>query len=105
MHKCKYFVLNFVINCANEWKNAFFLRFFACKFASIKKKYYLCAVLYIKGMIDIKKARENAGLTRYRLAKISGVSESTVMRIENGTSIPRLDVYEKLLTALNIDFD
>lgn len=56
-------------------------------------------------MIDIKKQRETLGFSRYRLSKLSGVSQPTIMRIENGTCCPRVDVYEKLLTALNIDFD
>lgn len=47
------------------------------------------------------RAREAAGLTRAELAKISGVHETTIQRIEKGEVDPRVDgTWSKLVRAL-----
>lgn len=47
--------------------------------------------------------REAKGLTKYRLAKISGVSQTYIYRIEKGEiENPRRDTLQKLASGLNI---
>jgi len=51
----------------------------------------------------LKALREAKGLTKYRLAKISGVSETYIYRIERGLiENPRRDTLQKLAQGLNI---
>ena len=47
---------------------------------------------------------ERRGITRYRLAKLSGVAERNVGMIANGDTIPRLDTADKLVRALGGTF-
>lgn len=51
----------------------------------------------------LKALREARGLTKYRLAKISGVSETYIYRIERGLiENPRRDTLQRLAQGLNI---
>lgn len=50
----------------------------------------------------VKTAREGLGLSRDALAKIIGVKESVVRRIEEGQLIPDLELARKLEKVLNI---
>lgn len=53
--------------------------------------------IYSRHMIDpldpttLKPAREGAGLSRAKLAALSGVNETTILRIETEKVDPRLD--------------
>lgn len=47
------------------------------------------------------QARTNKGWTLERLAEKSGVSKSTLQRIETGETSPTMDVMEKVAKALN----
>lgn len=47
-------------------------------------------------------ARTNKGWTLERLAEKSGVSKSTLQRIETGETSPTMDVMEKIAKALNV---
>lgn len=48
------------------------------------------------------QARTNKGWTLERLAEKSGVSKSTLQRIETGETSPTMDVMEKIAKALNV---
>lgn len=52
---------------------------------------------------NIKKARIRAGLSQYRLAKISGIAQATISAIEadDQTRSPAVDTIEKLAASLN----
>lgn len=51
----------------------------------------------------LKALREARGITKYRLAKISGVSETYIYRIERGLiENPRRDTLQRLAQGLNI---
>lgn len=44
---------------------------------------------------------ERRGITRYRIAKLSGVSQQTIHNIADGTSArPRVDVAERVARAI-----
>ena len=45
---------------------------------------------------------EKAGTTRYRLAKISGLSEAVLSRFVNGKTRLHLDTAETIAAALNL---
>ena len=45
---------------------------------------------------------ERQGVTRYRLAKLSGVSEGQLSRLARGTVAPRLDSTERIADALGL---
>ena len=48
---------------------------------------------------EIRKA-EKRGLTRYRIAQISGVSQGQLSKIVSGKIVPKLDTAEKIIRAL-----
>lgn len=49
--------------------------------------------------IYVWEARQKAGLTLQQLEKITGISRSTINRIENGQTVPRLDQLEAIAEA------
>lgn len=51
-------------------------------------------------MIDLKKHREEAGMTQQELSDMSGVKRSTIAMIENGTNIPNVHNAKKLASVL-----
>lgn len=50
----------------------------------------------------LKAAREKAGISQYRLAKISGVSQAFISEIESGEKQPTTPVLAKLCSALGM---
>lgn len=52
--------------------------------------------------INLKRFRENKGLSQEELANILGVRQSTVGMWENGTNKPRVKTLEKIADVLNI---
>lgn len=50
----------------------------------------------------IRQLREAAGLSGNALAKLAGIGQSTLSRIESGVHSPTLDVLEKISDALGI---
>ena len=53
--------------------------------------------------VRLKRLREAKGLTKYRLAKLSGISQTYIYRIEQGEiENPRRDTLQKLASGLNI---
>ena len=55
--------------------------------------------------ISMAAARVNAGLTQKQLANACGVSETTVIKWENGTAVPRVDMLPRLEDAYGIPVD
>lgn len=53
----------------------------------------------------LRVLRQQAGWSAYRLAQESGVSKQTLSKIEQGQSLPGLDVLCKLADALHVPLD
>lgn len=51
----------------------------------------------------LKKARQDKGLSVYKLAKITGLSEETISNIEKNRTSGNIDSITKLINALDID--
>jgi transcriptional regulator with XRE-family HTH domain len=51
----------------------------------------------------VRTLRRNAGLTGVELARLVGISQSRISRIETGHLIPQADEVDRLATALNVD--
>ncbi len=51
---------------------------------------------------NLKRIREEKGLTQKELAKLSGVSERMIQRYENGFTNPRLEAGKRIAQALNV---
>ncbi|MEM4700041.1 MAG: CBS domain-containing protein [Candidatus Nezhaarchaeales archaeon] len=49
---------------------------------------------------ELKKLREEAGLTQRQLAQLAGVSQSLISRIERGTVDPRASTLRRIMNAL-----
>ena len=49
---------------------------------------------------EIKKARQEKGLSQRRLEELCGVKQPIIARMENGTSIPNLNTILKILAPL-----
>lgn len=47
----------------------------------------------------LRKARRRAGLSQRELARLTGVAQPTVARIERGQEVPRIDTLARLLQA------
>jgi len=54
---------------------------------------------------QIARLRIRRGLTQVQLAKLVGVHESTIARVENGTSIPRLSFLRRIANALGASIE
>ena len=50
---------------------------------------------------ELKELRKKAKLTQAQLAKLAGVSQSLIARIESGSVDPRLSTVNKILRVLN----
>lgn len=50
-------------------------------------------------LFDVRMAQQ---ISQRELANISGVSRTTIMRIENGDNIPNMDTCRKICAALNV---
>lgn len=60
--------------------------------------------LFVKGAVVrvfVWEARKQAGLTLQQLEHKTGISRSTLNRIENGQIVPRLDQLEAIAAATN----
>jgi len=51
----------------------------------------------------VRGARKAAGLTQRDLAKLAGVAQPTVARIERSAQIPRADMLDRLLRATGFE--
>lgn len=46
--------------------------------------------------MKLRELREQRGVSREQVAAVAGTSLATVMRLEAGTAIPRIDVAQKI---------
>lgn len=53
--------------------------------------------------LEIRKARQEKNITLYKIARLTGISKSTVDRWELGESRISVSNYKKLCKILNID--
>jgi transcriptional regulator with XRE-family HTH domain len=53
----------------------------------------------------VRTLRRNAGLNGVELARLVGISQSRISRIETGHLVPQPDEVDRLATALNLDAD
>ena len=51
---------------------------------------------------EITKAREKAGLTQVELAKLSGIDQGDISKLERGQGNPSINKINKLLNSLNV---
>ena len=55
---------------------------------------------------NLKKIREQKGLSQDRLAKLADVANNTIIKIEQGENInPTLDTLKKIAKALEVSID
>ena len=54
-------------------------------------------------MHSLRIARVRAGMTSAELAKLAGVSQNTITRIEHGSGVPQATTLYKLALALRVD--
>lgn len=55
---------------------------------------------------NLKKIREEKGLSQDRLAKLADVANNTIIKIEQGENInPTLDTLKKIAKALDVKVD
>jgi len=55
---------------------------------------------------NLKKIREQKGLSQDRLAKLADVANNTIIKIEQGENInPTLDTLKKVAKALEVSID
>lgn len=55
--------------------------------------------------ITLKAARVNAGLTQKAAAKALNITTNTLMSYENGRSVPKVDVAQKMAILYNMAFN
>jgi predicted transcriptional regulator len=53
----------------------------------------------------LKEARRGVGLSQRALARLAGVAQPTVARIESGVVVPRVDTLDRLLRACGKDLE
>lgn len=54
-------------------------------------------------MEELRRMREQAGLTQVDLAKVSGVDRGTIIKIESGKRSPSIETLEKLARAMGAE--
>jgi len=52
---------------------------------------------------DLRRLREDAGLTRAAVASAAGVDATTISKVETGQFLPTLELYGRLAAALGAD--
>ncbi len=52
---------------------------------------------------ELRRFREDAGLTRLAVARAAGVDDAYVGRVEDGRGCPSLETYQRLAAALGLD--
>ena len=53
----------------------------------------------------LRTARRRGGMTQRDLSAASGIPQPSIARIENGTSVPRIDTLQRLLHAAGHDLE
>ncbi|CDT62453.1 conserved hypothetical protein [Vibrio coralliirubri] len=55
--------------------------------------------------LRIKQARNDMGLTQVQLSKVTRINKTTISEIENGRFTGSFDIFERLLNAVNLQFE
>ena len=55
-------------------------------------------------VLELQKVRISRGITQYKLAKLAGLSHTTIMRIENYSTTPSLTALLRIASALELSF-
>lgn len=55
----------------------------------------------LPAIAEIGKRRRKLGMSQHELAKLSGVSQSTIAKLETGRLVPRYDVFTRVFSALD----
>lgn len=55
--------------------------------------------------ISLKSARVNAGYSQKNASTLLGVSNKTLSSWENGTTVPKADVIDKICELYNVKYD
>jgi transcriptional regulator with XRE-family HTH domain len=63
--------------------------------------YYALSKRKERSVKELKRIREEAGITQTGLAEVSGVSRETINRVEKGKISPRVETLEKLADVLD----
>lgn len=58
----------------------------------------------VSALVQFKRAVKRSGVSGYRLAELSGVSEPAINRMLNNKATPRLDNADAILKALGLEF-
>lgn len=63
-------------------------------------------MILVMNMVDyraiIRKYRENAGLSQTKLAKLVGISQTSMWEIERGRKSPSIEVFFRICEVLDI---
>ncbi|MFA0718746.1 helix-turn-helix domain-containing protein [Vibrio splendidus] len=62
------------------------------------------ACRYEIGLI-IKQSRNNMGLTQVQVSKLTRINKTTISEIENGRFTGSFDIFERLLNAVDLQFE
>lgn len=57
------------------------------------------------GKITLKAARVNAGYLQSQASKMLGISNKTLSSWEKGTTVPKVDMVNKICKLYNVDYD
>ncbi|MFA0645869.1 transcriptional regulator [Vibrio lentus] len=55
--------------------------------------------------LKVKLARNAMGLTQVQVSKLTRINKTTISEIENGRFTGSFDIFERLLNAVNLQFE
>lgn len=55
--------------------------------------------------LKVKSARIDKGLTQVQLSKLARINKTTISEIENGRFTGSFDIFERLLNAVDLQFE
>ncbi|OBT27549.1 transcriptional regulator [Vibrio tasmaniensis] len=55
--------------------------------------------------LKVKQARNVMGLTQVQVSKLTRINKTTISEIENGRFTGSFDIFERLLNAVNLQFE
>ncbi|MFA0714625.1 helix-turn-helix transcriptional regulator [Vibrio splendidus] len=55
--------------------------------------------------LRVKQARNDMGLTQVQVSKLTRINKTTISEIENGRFTGSFDIFERLLNAVDLQFE
>ncbi|MEZ8346525.1 helix-turn-helix transcriptional regulator, partial [Vibrio splendidus] len=55
--------------------------------------------------LKVKHARNDKGLTQVQVSKLTRINKTTISEIENGRFTGSFDIFERLLNAVDLQFE